>query len=889
MICSIPPIVVRPVLRAALTILAVGFPIHTAAADIVFVNAAQNLPTILQNGSNWAFAFKSLQTALLNAQSGDEVWVAQGVYLPSTNSTQTDSFTPPDGVRVLGGFQPGDLLESDRDPVANVTLLSGEIGAAGTIDNSQHIMRATGVSGTEIDGFVFANGNADGGGTNSMGGALLVDGPAGQTDIVVRGCTFVSNAASSGGGAVGIQVGNVSFIDCTFRNNAANNGGAIDAAAGPVVFANCRLLGNDANLGGALRMSNADGSLLLGCLFAGNHADNAGGAAQFGGSDVLIQNCTVAQNSAGASGGGFRFDSDMVAAIRNSILFGNTLNGAPSQIAFGALITIQQSYCDVQGGPTDGLGNFSADPLFVNAVGADGVIGTDDDDFRLSNASPCVDRGEGTSDMLDVADVDNDGNFTEQLPIDLAGAPRMTDDIVNDEGAGTIPFLDVGAYELNRPGTTLCVNAAASAGGDGTTWAKALNSLASALASANTQSLPAPVQIWVAAGTYKPTTDSNRLASFKIEKPLAIYGSFNGSEGSLLNRFPQANISILSGDIGVAGEVNDNSFHVIDAFVPAATTAIVDGFFIMHGNANGGSIPVGGGGARISTGGGASMRFNHCRFFANRGVTGAGLSASGVGTTTVCNSHVAGNVSSAGGGGAAATGTGGTLEVVNSTVLGNSASTGGGVLAQNSTTIRVRNSIVYFNQATATAGESEQISVLSTAAGTIEHSCVQCLGQNSSVDSATNCIGTDPLLINPDGEDETYGSLDDLVQLRSFSPCIDAGSTALIATDVGDGDEDGSSTDSMAFDISIQGDRIFDDTSVANGPGGAVDIGAVERANSSFGATPKPADFDGDGIVGPVDLAILLGAFGSSGSAGDVNFDCAVDATDLALLLGAWS
>ncbi len=47
-----------------------------------------------------------------------------------------------------------------------------------------------------------------------------------------------------------------------------------------------------------------------------------------------------------------------------------------------------------------------------------------------------------------------------------------------------------------------------------------------------------------------------------------------------------------------------------------------------------------------------------------------------------------------------------------------------------------------------------------------------------------------------------------------------------------------------------------------------------------------PADFDGDGVVGAGDLAILLGAWG--GAAGDLDGDMNTSASDLALLLGAW-
>ena len=50
-----------------------------------------------------------------------------------------------------------------------------------------------------------------------------------------------------------------------------------------------------------------------------------------------------------------------------------------------------------------------------------------------------------------------------------------------------------------------------------------------------------------------------------------------------------------------------------------------------------------------------------------------------------------------------------------------------------------------------------------------------------------------------------------------------------------------------------------------------------------------PQDLDGDGLVGPVDLAQLLGSWGPCPDCpADFNGDDAVNAADLAQLLGAW-
>ncbi len=52
---------------------------------------------------------------------------------------------------------------------------------------------------------------------------------------------------------------------------------------------------------------------------------------------------------------------------------------------------------------------------------------------------------------------------------------------------------------------------------------------------------------------------------------------------------------------------------------------------------------------------------------------------------------------------------------------------------------------------------------------------------------------------------------------------------------------------------------------------------------------PCPEDINGDGDVGPQDLALLLGAWNTTDEASDLDGDGTVGAQDLAILLGAWS
>lgn len=116
--------------------------------------------------------------------------------------------------------------------------------------------------------------------------------------------------------------------------------------------------------------------------------------------------------------------------------------------------------------------------------------------------------------------------------------------------------------------------------GNGSSWSQASKDLPGILAISQ-----AGDQVWVAAGTYYPTTGNDRHASFVIPTGVAVYGGFAGFEQQLNERNWQAHATILSGEIGVAG-IQDNSFSVVYTKGVDAST-ILDGFTITQGNANG--------------------------------------------------------------------------------------------------------------------------------------------------------------------------------------------------------------------------------------------------------------------------------------------------------------
>jgi hypothetical protein len=136
------------------------------------------------------------------------------------------------------------------------------------------------------------------------------------------------------------------------------------------------------------------------------------------------------------------------------------------------------------------------------------------------------------------------------------------------------------------------VDADADGADDGSSWANAYEELDDAIAAAG-----ASAQIWVAEGVYTPTDDPDRDESFFLKNGVAIYGGFTGTETSLDQRTadPDENGCVLSGDIGTPGDDSDNSYHVVSA-IGVDNTAILDGFLVTGGNADGAAPHERGGG-----------------------------------------------------------------------------------------------------------------------------------------------------------------------------------------------------------------------------------------------------------------------------------------------------
>ncbi len=78
-----------------------------------------------------------------------------------------------------------------------------------------------------------------------------------------------------------------------------------------------------------------------------------------------------------------------------------------------------------------------------------------------------------------------------------------------------------------------------------------------------------------------------------------------------------------------------------------------------------------------------------------------------------------------------------------------------------------------------------------------------------------------------------------------------------------------------------------------NGASDACDIADGFSLDCNDNAIPDECeifgDLDGDGVVGPADLLLLLGDWGCTECSADINCDGVAGAGDLIILLGNWS
>ncbi len=346
------------------------FVFSVAYAGIIYVDAGA---TGSNNGSSWANAYHDLQDALAAAVSGDEIWVAEGTYKPTSGTDRNVAFEMKNGVAIYGGFSGNESALSERDWEAHITVLSGDIGVLGDIgDNSYHVIRSEGLHQSAIlDGFWIEKGNASGSGGNfvSKGGGMLNV----EASPMVANCTFVENRAGSGG-AVAVFEASPSFVNCTFSNNFASSnggvlyirelssasfsnctfsdnyghvGGAARIYSSSPVFENCVFSNNSAHEGGAVGLSYSS-LAMTDCILEGHQADYGGAISCTDSSELSLTRCDFVNNTVEFYGGGvYVFEGS--ATLESCVFEGNSAPSWGGAIIVGIPLSFELSRCKFAG------------------------------------------------------------------------------------------------------------------------------------------------------------------------------------------------------------------------------------------------------------------------------------------------------------------------------------------------------------------------------------------------------------------------------------------------------------------------------------------------------------------------------------------------------------
>jgi hypothetical protein len=493
-------------LAALLAGLALGLvPPQTAQAQGV-VRVTTTGATSGTCGDTWANGC-DLQYALTTvAASGDEIWVAQGTYRPTSGTDRAATFQLKNGVALYGGFAGTETSRDQRDWENRITTLSGDLngdddGFANNGENSYHVVTGGGTGASAIlDGFTVTGGNADGPKTDYQGGGMYNDHSSPTlTNVTFSGntafdwndgdegggmyndhssptltnVTFSGNTASGGGGMSNYS-SSPTLTDVTFSGNTADYGGGMSnwQSSSPTLT-NVTFSGNTAVYYGGGGMSNSRSSpTLTDVTFSGNTADDYGGGMSNWQSSPTLTNLTFSGNTASRGGGMYNNDSSPTLSnltfsgneasfygggmyndhssptLTNCILWGNTASSGP-QVFDEESSSPSVTYSLVQGGYAAGTDIIDADPLFVRDPDpGDGHWGTRGDNnygnLRLRAGSPAIDAGNNTAVPAGVS-------------VDLAGNPRFIDYPQPDFASGTTPIgtppiVDLGAYEA------ACVN-----------------------------------------------------------------------------------------------------------------------------------------------------------------------------------------------------------------------------------------------------------------------------------------------------------------------------------------------------------------------------------------------------------------------------------------------
>ena len=423
-------------LRIAIILCAAG--IFTAKSQTVYY--VQITGNDFNDGISWVTAFATVTKALSVAASGDQIWVSQGTYYPTSSTDRTKSFVLVNGAALYGGFAGTETLLSQRNVSANGTILSGDIDGDFTPSgNSYHVVSATSLGSlTRLDGFTISGGNADNAsGNNNVGAGLYFllssvqlanltissnisasDG-AGMWSAfgspILNNSTVTGNQSAGSGGGLYIGASSMTLQNVQFTNNTAVHGGGLDnTSSGTVALVDVTFKNNQAtgasSSGGGMENSGTTTSL-TNVVFWSNASKLMGGGLNSTAGNTSLTNVTFAKDSS-KYGGAIFVTGSCTMMVKNSILFSDTCITSGAEVYTSSSTTPVFAYTLVEGGingsgvssssSLDGGNNIDADPLFTNSMTGD---------LSLMSTSPAIDVGDSSA-VTETTDIANNARIS---------------------------------------------------------------------------------------------------------------------------------------------------------------------------------------------------------------------------------------------------------------------------------------------------------------------------------------------------------------------------------------------------------------------------------------------------------------------------------------------
>lgn len=280
-------------------------------------------------GLSWEDAFISFQSALAYADTGDQIWVAKGIYTPESDyglggGSRYYHFRMIDGVQIYGGFagsetNPDQRMDFGHGQV-NETIFSGDLvgnddfdaGTEGYLNNSgddncYHVFfhpEGTLLSASSVlDGFTISGGNA-----NSQteliqwqgGGMYNYD-----AVLTLANVTFIENYSWVYGAGLFNEYSGLSISNCYYGNNLATFGSGIY------------------NINSEMEISNS--TFNANYTYALHTGSTGQGAAIYNeASDLEISDCVFSNNVGVGSGGAIFYESESVCSITDSEFISNS-------------------------------------------------------------------------------------------------------------------------------------------------------------------------------------------------------------------------------------------------------------------------------------------------------------------------------------------------------------------------------------------------------------------------------------------------------------------------------------------------------------------------------------------------------------------------------------